>query len=60
MLDELFVALVVAVDGMEERFGIGDVDGDWDAEAAAFFPDGIEARIVHGDELAGFVADAET
>ena len=50
MIGELLVALVEPIDRQEERFRVGDVDGDRQAECAARFPHRIEAGIVHFDE----------
>ena len=57
--EKLLVALVVLVDGMEESLGVGHVDGHGDSQPAALRPDGIEARVIHGDELARLVPDLE-
>src|SRR5581483_9682168 len=52
---QFFIALVGVVDGMEESFRIASVDRYGNAQLPAFLPHRINARIIHGDELARFV-----
>ena len=59
MLYELFVSLVGVVDRMEESFGISDVNRYRNAEAAALLPDRIQPGIIHGNQLACLVLDAQ-
>ena len=47
MLSELLVALVGGIRGMKERLRIGYVNRDRNAQAAALFPNRIDARIVN-------------
>src|SRR3974390_198772 len=56
MLVQLFIALVAAVNRMEKSFGVTGMNEDRDAQAAGLFPDGIQARVVDGEELARLVA----
>src|SRR5208283_3725368 len=56
---QFFIALVVLVGGSEEGLGIGGVNRHGNAEASAFFPNGIHAGVVDGDKLAGTIAHAE-
>ena len=59
MLGQLFVAFVFSVGGMKERLGVAGVNGNGNVQSSGFLPDGVEAGVVHGDELARFVAHAE-
>lgn len=56
---EFVPALILVVVGFPEGFRVGDVDGDGHGEFAAAFPDGIEFRVVDGDDLFVAVADGE-
>ncbi len=47
VVSELVPALVRAVDGQEERLGVGDVDEDGQAVGRARLPHRVEAWIVH-------------
>src|SRR5579862_3390141 len=59
VLHELFISLVVGVDGMKESLGISGVNRNRDAKACALVEDGIKTRIVRGNELASLVTNTE-
>ena len=59
MFDQFLVPLIGVVHWVKERFGIGDVNGYWNSQPSAFLPDGIEARIIHRDQLSRFVAHTQ-
>ena len=52
MCDQLLITLVEAVDGQEERLGIGGVNRHGHLVRRGRLPHGVEARIVDLDELA--------
>ena len=58
VLCQLFIPLIGVVHGVKECFGIGYVNGDRNAQAPAFLPDGIEARVIDRNQLPRFVAHA--
>src|ERR1700733_1999930 len=59
MVDQLFITLVGRIDGQEESFGIAGVNEDGNAQASAFFPHGIQTRIVDREQFAILVANAQ-
>jgi len=56
---EFVIAFVVLVQRGEEGHRVGDMDHYGNAQFAAFCPYGVNARIVHRDELAGLVPAGE-
>ena len=58
MLGQFFIPFIVLVHGVKEGFRIGNVDGNRDAEPSAFFPDGIEARVVNRNQFPRLIAHA--
>src|SRR5882724_2055989 len=59
MFNEFFITLVAGIDGMEEGLGIGYMNEDGNAKAAALVPHGIETRVIYGNEFPAFVTHAE-
>src|SRR5215472_14312835 len=57
---QLLVTFIVPIYRIEEGFRIRDMNGYRDAQTAAFLPNGIESRIIHGDQLARLVVYLET
>ena len=59
MADQFLVPLVGVVRRMKKCFGIAGVNGNGNADTAAFLPDGIQSGIIHRDELAALVPHAQ-
>ena len=59
MPGQFLVTLVGIVGRMKKRFRIAGVNGNGNAETAAFLPDWIQPGIVHRDELAALVPHAQ-
>jgi hypothetical protein len=58
--NQLLVALIALVDGIEERHGVGGVNEDRDLHRRGRLPHRRKASIVGQDQLATFVAHTET
>src|SRR5438067_1838063 len=59
VVDQFFISVIGVIDGMKECFGIGDVNGDRDAQPAAFLPDRVEPRIIDSNQFACLVFHPE-
>src|SRR5437899_11682406 len=59
IVHQLFISFVVLIGGQKKSLWVACMDGHWNAQFATLLPNGIETRIVHGEQFAGLVLDAE-
>src|SRR5207245_10860622 len=58
IVHQLFISFVVLIGGQKKSLWVACMDGHWNAQFATLLPNGIETRIVHGEQFAGLVLDA--